>query len=215
MKPVQNRCLLFFLFLLIGSSVSVFAQKKPELVLDKEGIKVYLTKLDTTDFKEYRAVMTVNANIDTISKQILDIKNLKKWNYKTRDSKLIKKVSDTSWIFYMTHYLGWPIQDRDHVSRVTLIKKPNEQIITILPENNLIKEREDFIRLKNFKGFWVLKKINKNQTLVIQQVYGDPEGSIPAFMVNMVLARGPFDTFKALRERLDIISKNSIGKNEN
>src|SRR5690606_21545152 len=98
-----------------------------------------------------------------------DIRSLQKWNFKTRKSELIRKVSDTSWIFYMNHHLGWPVQDRDHVSRVTLIKKGNEQTITIVPANNVLKEKEGIVRLTNFKGFWYLKKITEDQTLVVQQ----------------------------------------------
>lgn len=183
------------------------SQKKTNLALDKEGIKIYLTKLDTTPFKEYKAIMTVKANIDTVAKQILDIKSLQKWNFKTRKSELIRKVSDTSWIFYMNHHLGWPIQDRDHVSKVTLIKKEAEQTITIFPANNVLKEKEGIIRLTNFKGFWYLKKISDNQTLVMQQIYGNPGGSIPAFMVNMVVTKGPFESFKELRKRVENLNK--------
>lgn len=183
------------------------SQKKTNLALDKEGIKIYLTKLDTTPFKEYRAIMTVKANIDTVAKQILDIKSLQKWNFKTRKSELIRKVSDTSWIFYMNHHLGWPVQDRDHVSRVTLIKKDKEQTITILPANNVLKEKQGIVRLTNFKGFWYLKKISENQTLVVQQIYGNPGGSVPAFMVNMVVTKGPFESFKELRKRVENLNK--------
>ena len=183
------------------------SQKKTNLALDKEGIKIYLTKLDTTPFKEYKAIMTVKANIDTVAKQILDIKSLQKWNFKTRKSELIRKVSDTSWIFYMNHHLGWPVQDRDHVSKVTLIKKEAEQTITIFPANNVLKEKEGIIRLTNFKGFWYLKKISDNETLVMQQIYGNPGGSIPAFMVNMVVTKGPFESFKELRKRVENLNK--------
>lgn len=192
-------------FLLIG--IIGYSQRKPELALDKDGIKVYLTKFDTTAFKEYRAVMTVNANIDTIVKQLTDVKNLKKWNYKTRKSELLKKTSDTSWIFYMTHHLGWPIQDRDHISKVTLTRNEYERIITILPENRLLKEKPGYVRLTNFKGFWYLKKVSDTQTLVVQQIYGNPGGHIPAFMVNMVITKGPFDTFKELRKRVENLNK--------
>lgn len=183
------------------------SQKKTDLALDKEGIKIYLTQLDTTPFKEYRAVMTVKANIDSVAKQILDIKSLQKWNFKTRKSELIRKVSDTSWIFYMNHQLGWPLQDRDHVSRVTLIKKNKEQTITILPANNVLKEKQGIVRLTNFKGFWYLKKISEQQTLVVQQIYGNPGGNIPAFMVNMVVTKGPFESFKELRKRVENLNK--------
>lgn len=197
----------FSAFFLLFAMFFGHSQKKTNLALDKEGIKIYLTKLDTTPFKEYRAIMTVKANIDTVAKQILDIKSLQKWNFKTRKSELIRKVSDTSWIFYMNHHLGWPVQDRDHVSKVTLIKKEAEQTITIFPANNVLKEKEGIIRLTNFKGFWYLKKISDNQTLVMQQIYGNPGGSIPAFMVNMVVTKGPFESFKELRKRVENLNK--------
>lgn len=203
MKGIIN----FFLFLFFNfiSVISLFAQKEAntKLAVDKEDIKIYLTKLDTTPFKEYRAEMTVNANIDSVTKQILDIKSLQKWNYKTRKSELVKKVSDTSWIFYMNHHLGWPIQDRDHVSKVTLHKKKDEQIITIAPANNFVEEKDNIVRIKYFKGFWYLKRIDNNKTLVVQQVYGNPGGNIPAFMVNMVVTRGPFESFVELRKRVE------------
>lgn len=197
----------FSAFFLLFAMFFGHSQKKTNLALDKEGIKIYLTKLDTTPFKEYRAIMTVKANIDTVAKQILDIKSLQKWNFKTRKCELIRKVSDTSWIFYMNHHLGWPVQDRDHVSKVTLIKKEAEQTITIFPANNVLKEKEGIIRLTNFKGFWYLKKISDNQTLVMQQIYGNPGGSIPAFMVNMVVTKGPFESFKELRKRVENLNK--------
>ncbi len=203
----KSQIIFFSIFLLCFAIQIGYTQKKTNLALDKEGIKIYLTKLDTTPFKEYRAIMTVKANIDTVAKQILDIRSLQKWNFKTRKSELIRKVSDTSWIFYMNHHLGWPVQDRDHVSRVTLIKKGNEQTITIVPANNVLKEKEGIVRLTNFKGFWYLKKITEDQTLVVQQIYGNPGGSIPAFMVNMVVTKGPFESFKELRRRVENLNK--------
>ncbi len=96
----------FSAFFLLFAMFFGHSQKKTNLALDKEGIKIYLTKLDTTPFKEYRAIMTVKANIDTVAKQILDIKSLQKWNFKTRKCELIRKVSDTSWIFYIEPSFG-------------------------------------------------------------------------------------------------------------
>ena len=86
-------------------------------------------------------------------------------------------------------------------------KKEAEQTITIFPANNVLKEKEGIIRLTNFKGFWYLKKISDNQTLVMQQIYGNPGGSIPAFMVNTVVTKGPVESFKELRKRVENLNK--------
>lgn len=199
--------ILFFLLIYLFSTTVLFSQKgtNTSLAVDKEGIKIYLTKLDTTPFKEYRAEMVVNANIDSVTKQILDIKSLQKWNYKTKKSELVKKISDFCWIFYMNHHLGWPIQDRDIVMRVTLLDKYKQKYISIEPANSFVKEKDNIVRIKYFKGFWNLKKIDKDKTLVVQQIYGNPGGSIPAFMVNMVVTKGPFESFFELRKRVEVL----------
>ena len=203
--------LLFFCFIFFGF---VGMQKTWELSVNKEDIKIYVKKSDTTSIKEYRAVMVVKAPMDSVVKKILDVKNIKKWSFKTKNSTLIKKISDTSWIFYMQNDLDWPAKNRDHVSKVVLKRKEDECLITMTPENHLVKENPDFIRVKYFKGFWSVKKIDGKQTLVIQQLYGNPESNAPSFIINSMLLKAPFETFKAMRSQLEK-SKKSTSNSQN
>ncbi len=194
-----------FLMVVSGLFLSGLAleQNPWELSVNKENIKIYVRKIDTTSIKEYRAMMTVKAPMDSVIKKIIDVKNLKNWNYKTQNTLLVKKLTDTSWVFYMQNDLDWPAKDRDHVSRVTLKKKKNDCLIIITPENHLVKEKSDFVRVKVFRGFWSLKKIDENQTQVIQQMYGDPESNVPSFIINSMLLKAPFESFKAMRSQLE------------
>ncbi len=203
--------LLVLSFVFFGFAI----QQKPwELALNKNEIKVYVRKVDTTNIKEYKAIMNVKSPMDSVINKILDVKNLKNWNYKVKTAVLIKKTSDSSWIFYMQNDFDWPIKDRDHISRVVLQKKKNECVITLTPENKLIKENPNFIRVKNFKGTWVLKKINDKQTQVMQQLLGDPESNVPSFIINSLLVKAPYETFVAMRNQLENPKKGvSISKN--
>ena len=201
----------FFCFIFFGF---VGIQKVWELSVNKEDIKIYVKKSDTTSIKEYRAMMIVKAPMDSVVKKILDVKNIKKWSFKTKNSTLIKKISDTSWIFYMQNDLDWPAKNRDHVSKVVLKRKEDECLITMTPENHLVKESPDFIRVKYFKGFWSVKKIDGKQTLVIQQLYGNPESNAPSFIINSMLLKAPFETFKAMRSQLEK-SKKSTSNSQN
>ncbi|MEO8517245.1 MAG: START domain-containing protein [Flavobacterium sp.] len=178
-----------------------------ELAVNKDEIKIYVRKSDSTSIKEYKAIMNVKVPMDSVIRKILDVKNLRTWNYKTTKTSLIKKISDTSWVFYMQNDLDWPIKDRDHVSRVVMKRTKKECIITLTPENNLIKENPDFIRIKRFKGIWVLKKIDEKQTQIVQQLYGDPESYVPSFIINSMLTKAPFETFKAMRSQLEKSNK--------
>ncbi len=203
--------LLFFCFVFLGFDGM---HNVWELSVNKDDIKIYVKKSDTTSIKEYRAIMVVKAPMDSVVKKILDVKNIKKWSYKTNNTTLIKKVSDTSWIFYMQNDLDWPARNRDHVSKVVLKRKKDECLIVITPENHLIKENPDFIRVKYFKGFWSVKKLDGKQTQVIQQLYGNPESNVPSFIINSMLLKAPFETFKAMRSQLEK-SKKSTSNSQN
>lgn len=190
----------FFSFVLFGF---LFQQKPWQLAVNKEGIKVYTRKTDSTSIKEYKVTTVVKSPIDTVLKKILDIKNLKKWSYRIAESSLVKKMNDSTWVFYIHNDVEWPVMDRDHVSKVQLKKKKNEYNMLLTPYNNFVKEKENVVRLTKFKGLWILKKTGPNQTEVTQQLYGDPESNIPSFFINMMIAKAPFHTFKNMKNQLE------------
>lgn len=196
MKNVSVLCLVL-------TSMVVFSQKKWELATNSNDIKIYTRKIDSTAFKEYLATTIINAPIDSISKKITDIKKLHLWNYKTTANTILKKPNDSTWVIYMQNNLDWPVKDRDHVSKVVLYKKKTEQFIYLTPENNFLKTKSNLIRIKKFKGFWHLKKITENKTQVSQQMYGNPEGNLPAVLVNTMLTKAPLETFKKLKQQLE------------
>lgn len=182
-------------------------QRAWELVVNKKGVKVFTRKTDSTSIKEYKVTMQVKSPIDSVLRKILDIKNLKKWSYRIAESSLVKKLNDSSWVFYIHNDVEWPVKDRDHVSKVQLKKKRNEYYILLTPFNNLVKEKENVVRLTRFKGAWILKRIDANHTQVTQQLYGDPESNIPAFFINMMICKAPFHTFYNMKNQLEANTK--------
>lgn len=190
--------ILFFMF-----SGFVFQQRPWELAINKEGIKVYTRKTDSAAIKEYKVTMRVSAPIDTVLKKVLDIKKLKYWSYRIAESDLVKKINDSTWIFYIHNDVEWPVKDRDHVSKVQLQKRSEVYKVVLTPYNNLVSEKKDIVRIKRFRGLWTLKKIDSGHTQVTQQLYGDPESNIPSFFINMMIAKAPFYTFKNMKSQLE------------
>ena len=47
-------------------------------------------------------------------------------------------------------------------------------------------------------GYWLLEE-NEGQTKVTQQLFINPEGNLPPFVINSLLIKGPYNTFKNLR----------------
>lgn len=197
--------IILILFLLFSGFV--FPQKSWDLTLNKEGVKVYTRKTDSVAIKEYKVTMQVNAPIDTVLKKVLDIKKLKYWSYRIAESDLVKKINDSTWIFYIHNDVEWPVKDRDHVSKVQLQKRNEVYKVLLTPYNNFVREKKDIVRITKFRGLWTLKKIDSGRTQVTQQLYGDPELNIPPFFINMMIAKAPFYTFKNMKSQLESKAK--------
>ncbi len=66
------------------------AQKDWDLRLDKEGIKVYTKKLDSSPFKAVKTVCTINTSLSVLTAVLLDIKSTPDWVYATKKISLLK-----------------------------------------------------------------------------------------------------------------------------
>lgn len=58
------------------------------------------------------------------------------------------------------------------------------------------------LRIQDLIGFWLIESL-ENKVKVTQQLYIDPEGSLPNFVINSLLVSGPYKTFLTLRNKLE------------
>ena len=197
MKKLCSLLLLFSCFL-SGYSQSVWKLEK-----DASGIQVYTRDVSTSSIKEYKATALIKTSLQSLVNKIIDGEHLKEWNYKTTKSSLLEKKSDNEYLVYMYNDLPWPAKNRDHISELKLDVISNSLTkISIKSVPEKIIEKKGVIRVVNFSGFWLLEQ-TKLGVMVTQQMYGDPGGSLPAFIVNSMLVNAPFNTFKQLKEQLD------------
>jgi len=180
-----------------------FSQSVWELEKDESGIQVYTRAVKSSSIKEYKAITIVKGSIKSLVNKIIDGEQLKKWNYKTIRSELLEKKSKNKYIIYMYNNLPWPAKDRDHISELEVITVSDSLItVTIKSDAKRIPEKKGVIRVVEFSGLWILEK-TKEGVKVTQQMYGDPGGYLPSFIVNSMLVNAPFNTFKRLKEQLD------------
>ena len=194
---------LFSLLLLFICYTSSYSQSVWELEKDASGIQVYTRKVSVSSIKEYKATTLIKTSLKSLVNKIIDGEHLKDWNYKTTKSNLLEKTSDTEYLVYMYNDLPWPAKNRDHISELKLDVVSNSLTkISIKSAPKKLKEQKGVIRVVNFSGFWLLEK-TKSGVRVTQQMYGDPGGSLPVFIVNSMLVNAPFNTFKRLKEQLN------------
>lgn len=194
-----------WLLLLLNFPLIAIYSQQWELKKDNGDIQVYTRALDSTKFNEYKAVLIAETTIEKVLAVLTNGDSLNRWTYKTPQSKQLEKISDNEFIFWMRNDFPWPLNDRDNISRVKLKKLDNKVYqIDIEAEDSLVYQQEqNVIRMKLFKGYWRVQELNENSVLITQQMYGDPNGVLPAWIVNSILVSFPYHSFENLKEILE------------
>jgi hypothetical protein len=195
------------IWLLLILNIPLFAMysQQWELKKDDGDIQVYTRKLDSTRINEYKAVLIAETTVDEAISVLTNGDSLNNWTYKTPESKQLEKISDNEFIVWMRNDFPWPLNDRDNVSRIKLKKLSNKSYqIDISVEDSLVhKVEKNVIRMDLFKGYWRVQELDEDSVLIIQQMYGDPNGVLPAWIVNSILVTFPYHSFENLKEILE------------
>ena len=168
---------------------------------DKNGIKVYTRDRNNTGMLEYKVNMIIETDIDQLIHIINNVEKYPSWMANCKSAELYKTITDTSRIEYMTTSVPWPLQDRDVAFEFVISKNTNnsfEAYLKAVPE--ALPEKEKYVRIKNSEGSWIFNKVEDGKVEIIHQFYGDPEGNIPNWIINMFIVNGPYKTIQNLND---------------
>ncbi|MBS1681985.1 MAG: hypothetical protein JST48_09750 [Bacteroidetes bacterium] len=180
------------------------AQSDCTLRKDQDSIKVYTCNTDTSKFKSIRTELTVHANLEQLENFILDIKNYIAWQYNTVESKILKKISKSEYLYYVKIEAPWPVADRDMVIRLRTIHLTDTQLyISANTESGIIPEKKGLVRVPTSRSQWTAIEQKKNRIAINYSIQIDPGGNVPSWLVNWVSANAPYRSFKKLKETLE------------
>jgi hypothetical protein len=75
--------------------------------------------------------------------------------------------------------------------------------ITAVPLSGVVPERQDIIRIKEYRQTWTVKPIGKELSHVVLEGYVDPAGSIPDWLPNMLIIDSPIKVISGVKKRLE------------
>ena len=194
--------ILFILSLFV--SFQSAAQTTWELAKDKNNIKVYTRKDATSRFKSIKVDATLTGTMDKLLKVLMDANSNKEWVYNTNTSYVIKKNTPFDVISYTETNVPWPASNRDVPLHMTLLQdvKNNSLKVTAKGVPDAIPCKKDIVRIPYFNSWWDVKYDGKNKLHISYFLEMDPGGSVPAWLVNMFIARGPYETFYGLSKMM-------------
>ncbi|MCX6281236.1 MAG: hypothetical protein NTU51_04680 [Bacteroidetes bacterium] len=174
-------------------------------IKEKDGIKIY-TRIEAGEsLKSYKGVTLINSPSEKVFALIEDVNNTDWWDKNFSQIKVLLYEKFIRAQYYLVYDLPWPVTDRDlcvdvkvKFDSVTSIGK-----ITATPLCGMIPEREDMIRIKEYRQTWTVEPAGKDMTHVVLEGYIDPAGSIPDWLTNMLIVDSPVQVIESIKQRLE------------
>ncbi|MFK7935978.1 MAG: START domain-containing protein [Saprospiraceae bacterium] len=171
---------------------------------EKEGIKVFFKESTDSPIKELKLTMYFDAKMSTIVAALNDIPEIPNWVYKTTESRLVKRVSDTEYYYYNLLDFPWPLSDRDMVLHSKFHQDSKTKIAKSISKGKIgyVDEREDAVRMTDVKIEWIFYPTKEGRIKLEYYLSSNPEGAIPAWIVNLAVDHGPIKSMTGFRELL-------------
>ena len=181
---------LFYPLLLLSQN-----EEEWKLIRQQKGIDVYVKTIKESPLKAVKATKLINCNVAAAVAVILDVDNHTKWMYQSKNACILQKINDTSWYYYAQSDTPWPAYDRDYVSKITITRNTDKSIcVTGKGIPDFIPEKENIVRLPFSESEWRFTSIDGDKTYVELYLSVDVGGSIPPWIINLFISRGPYQT---------------------
>jgi len=190
----------FFIVFLLFPIVNENQEAEWELKKEEDGIRVYTREVEGSNIREFKASSHISASQETIYNILLDIPNYPKWIEDVEEASILSKAENERDFHYQLS-LPWPMKDRDIAMSMKIYYQDDQSILLKLTSNSLlVPENDDFIRMYNVVGEWLVTPMDDSNCQVTYQFLADPEGFLPAWVINIFIIDGPFKTLKNLQE---------------
>jgi hypothetical protein len=197
-RLILTGCLFFF--------IAVFAQAQAdwELKQDKDGIRVYTKLMDNSPIKAVKTVCTINTSLTALTAVLLDIKSTPDWVYATKKISLLKQTSLSELFYYSEIEIPWPVSNRDFIVLLSVTQDPKTKVVSVIGYNkpDYLPENKNIVRIQHSYSKWLITPVQNGQVRIEYILEADPGGTVPAWLINMFATKGPFETFKNLREQV-------------
>ena len=170
----------------------------------KDSIDVYSRLSPNSNYKSIKVITTFHSTLPAMVGLITDADSHYKWINNCTQSKLLTAVGDSNVIFCEYYNLPWPVSDRDVVIQTKIKYNVAKTSVTLTSRGNAgyIPIKDNVVRIPEFEGSWKLS-LQPNGTISGEYIATvNPGGYLPAWLVNMFVTNGPYDSFVNMKKIL-------------
>lgn len=171
---------------------------------DKDGIKIFVSDVKGSSFKAVKAECTFAGTYDKLIAVLSNVGGFKNWIYHNKKSILLKQNTPYDFIYYSQTSMPWPLDDRYVILHLKINTDSLPKFLSIKGYNepDSIPKTPGMVKVPHYKATWTVT-MPSAETIHIHYILElDPGGSIPAWIANSYVDKGPYETFSNLAQQL-------------
>ncbi|MGB1205917.1 MAG: START domain-containing protein [Chitinophagales bacterium] len=174
-----------------------------DLAQDKNGVKVSTRKIDGYKLKEFKGETIIKTTSHKVLALLKNIEGYVDWMPDCKESKVLKKISDTEFYQYTVTDAPWPVTDRDNVAHMKINEKENGTIHIVLKGTpDYIAKNSAYVRVPQLQASWKIIPQNNGNTKVVYQGLASAGGSIPDWLANSFVVDTPYETLVKMNKKI-------------
>ena len=172
-----------------------------EFIKEKDGIRIYTRKEANSSLKSYKGEAYLHTKLEKVYELIGNPKNVDWWADDISEIKILLYEKGKHVQYYLVYDVSWPITDRDLAVDAFITTDPvtGVRIVEARPLANVVPERKDRVRIKKYWQNWTITPMPDGTIHVVLEGFVDPEGSIPAWLYNMVITDTPLKVITSVK----------------
>jgi len=177
-----------------------------KFIKERDGIKVYTRNEENNPVKSYKGEMDHHTTMKNISELIGNIKSFDWWDENITDIKVLGFENEKYIRYYFIYDLPWPLSDRDLCVESLITNDPitGKRVVHATPLLGVVPEKPDLVRIKNYWQQWDIQPEDNGILHITLEGSVDPGGSIPAWLINMIITDTPLNIMRKVREQVEV-----------
>ncbi len=196
---------LSIVLLLAILATSGFAQTDWKLKKEVDDLKVYYRQSEHSNINEIKVRYVAEASLSNVVAVLKDIPGFTEWIYACAEANAIEQKTPNQSIYYSRIDFPFPMSDRDFIARSKLRQDPatKEIFITVIGDYDYLPEKKNIVRLPQLRITWHIKPLGGRRVQIDYHLLSDPGGSIPDWLVNLAVDKGPTNSMLKFKEMLN------------
>ena len=170
----------------------------------RKKVEVFKGEIPGSPIVAFKGTGYIDANIVKVVSVIRDEAQKPKWISDLAETRVLKQVSLLEKVEYNRTKTPWPLDDRDFVYRAKVVinKEKKELEIKINHETHPdAPARKGVVRGELSSSRYFLKSIDGGKrTYVEVEIFADPKGKVPKWLVNLFQSVWPSNTLDGIRK---------------